>query len=350
MGARIARARRASPRAPRRRGVMAAAPPPPRELTESGAGVFLADLRRLRRHPRPLADRARAGRRGARRRTRRAQVPGHRRRGRSRARPRFGLRQFLRRRRRRVRGRRRRRVHSCRRRPRPPAKKLWRREPRRAAAGSQWALWTCTSRAAATSRTPAWRDVDLRAGRPATPAALCILRGVACGAVRDLDVTGSRSSRAAATSSTSQRESPQLRTPRCAACSGTNRQVERSPMVTWTPCSRRARRSRALRVRRWRQRGAWTGAHGVLECAAVVARAGRLGGQVDAQLVPQTRVTALCSGLRGDDGAARRRVPTAEARPFARRTSRVRAPCYLPGRFAEVPQAVAAKEKGDAGD
>ena len=95
----VSRARAARRRElPRRRGHGGRAPPP-RELTESGAGSPRRP-RRLRRHPRPLAPlpgRARAGRGGAQIRTRRAQVPGHRRRGRSRARHRF--RRLLRRRR-----------------------------------------------------------------------------------------------------------------------------------------------------------------------------------------------------------------------------------------------------------
>ena len=99
VGARIARARRASPRASRRRGHGGRAPAPARAHRVRRRGLPRRP-RRLRRHPRPLAPlpgRARAGRGGAQRRTRRAQVPGHRRRGRSRARHRF--RRLLRRRR-----------------------------------------------------------------------------------------------------------------------------------------------------------------------------------------------------------------------------------------------------------
>ena len=58
----------------------------------------------------------------------------------------------------------------------------------------------------------AWREIDLRCA--ATPAALCTLRGVACGAVRVLDVTGSRLAKRGDILDLA-RESPQLRELRC---------------------------------------------------------------------------------------------------------------------------------------
>ena len=104
----------------------------------------------------------------------------------------------------------------------------------------------------------------------ATPAALCILRGVACGAVRDLDVTGSRFARRGDILDLV-RESPQLRTLRCCVLRDNGKwsvQDVDAVFEAWP--------SLALFECDVGDSGCVDSAHGVLECAAVVARAGRL--------------------------------------------------------------------------
>lgn len=79
----------------------------------------------------------------------------------------------------------------------------------------------------------AWREVDLRGA--ATPAALATLRSVACGALRRLDVTGSRGLRRGEILELA-RESPQLRTLRAASLGDTGKFSARDCDLVFAAC------------------------------------------------------------------------------------------------------------------
>jgi Ran GTPase-activating protein (RanGAP) involved in mRNA processing and transport len=79
----------------------------------------------------------------------------------------------------------------------------------------------------------AWREVDLRGA--ATPAALTTLRSVACGALRRLDVTGSRGLRRGEILELA-RESPQLRTLRAASLGDTGKFSARDCDLVFAAC------------------------------------------------------------------------------------------------------------------
>lgn len=79
----------------------------------------------------------------------------------------------------------------------------------------------------------AWREVDLRGA--ATPAALATLRSVACGALRRLDVTGSRGLRRGEILELA-RESPQLRTLRAASLGDTGKFSARDCELVFAAC------------------------------------------------------------------------------------------------------------------
>jgi len=302
--AHVSRARAARRRELRAAAAMAAAPPPPRELTESGAGVFLADLDasaaiHVLSHLSPV-ERARVA---AVRRSERAALKSpdivveddpalttssadyydgvvY---GSSPSSPPLALSSS----------------------PTPQASNRaqpLRREPR----------WS-SGRLSMGARThveggghladAAWREIDLRGA--ATPAALCTLRGVACGAVRALDVTGSRLAKRGDILDLA-RESPQLRELRCCALGDNGKWsvrdvdavFEHCPSLTLFECDvgvkidslngeeryeeslgevRYVLGDRRMRIRRVKiHSGCADSAHVVFECAARAARAGRL--------------------------------------------------------------------------
>ena len=150
----------------------------------------------------------------------------------------------------------------------------------------------------------AWREIDLRAA--ATPAALCTLRGVACGAVRVLDVTGSRLAKRGDILDLA-RESPQLRELRCGSLGDNGKWSVRDIDAVFEACLsltlfecdvgvkidsrtgdeeryeeslgdvRYVLGDRRMRIRRVKiHSGCVDSAHVVFECAARAARAGRL--------------------------------------------------------------------------
>ena len=264
--AHVSRVRAARRRELRAAAAMAAAPPPPRELTESGAGVFLADLDASAAiHVLSPIERVRvAAVRAAERAALKSPdivveddpalargsgyanfydgdgvVYG--------SSPPTGT-----------------QLSSS---PTAARQKALRREPRASSGRLTMGTWTHVEGGGHLADA-AWRDVDLRAA--ATPAALCILRGVACGTVRDLDVTGSRFARRGDILDLV-RESPQLRTLRCCVLRDNGKwsvQDVDAVFEAWP--------SLALFECDVGDSGCVDSAHGVLECAAVVARAGRL--------------------------------------------------------------------------
>ena len=357
--AHVSRARAARRRELRAAAAMAAAPPPPRELTESGAGVFLADLDasaaiHVLSHLSPV-ERARVA---AVRRSERAALKS----------PDivveddpalvtgsadyydgvvYGSSPP---------------VHSS-------SRPALRREPRWSS--GRLSMGTATHvEGGGHLADAAWREIDLRAA--ATPAALCTLRGVACGAVRVVDVTGSRLAKRGDILDLA-RESPQLRELRCGSLGDNGKWsvrdidavFEACPSLTLFECDvgvkidsrtgdeeryeeslgdvRYVLGDRRMRVRRVKiHSGCVDSAHVVFECAARAARAGRLR-SVDASW----SLKLGCGAARGCAAMMEKHGGGFPLQRLAMRKANIKDPgaMSLAGAIRRAAEAVAAKEK-----
>ena len=365
--AHVSRARAARRRELRAAAAMAAAPPPPRELTESGAGVFLADLDasaaiHVLSHLSPV-ERARvAAVRSAERAALKspdivveddpALVTGS-------ADYYDGV------------------VYGS----SPPVTQLssspgqqtnrpaLRREPRWSS--GRLSMGTATHvEGGGHLADAAWREIDLRCA--ATPAALCTLRGVACGAVRVLDVTGSRLAKRGDILDLA-RESPQLRELRCGSLGDNGKWsvrdvdavFEACPSLTLFECDvgvkidsatrdeeryeeslgdvRYVLGDRHMRLRRVKiHSGCVDSAHVVFECAARAARAGRLR-SVDASW----SLKLGCGAARGCAAMMEKHGGGFPLQRLAMRKANIKDPgaMSLAGAIRRAAEAVAAKEK-----